>query len=360
MFSEADQRLYALDPASCLCWLCLSEPDPHCAAVAAMRQAAGLDEAASAARFQACLEQFRALALLDDRIHPSAPAPKVPAIAAPPTVTPASVETGVLHYSLPGLNVALTVPDDLAPLLTSMLSPLRTAGPRSPSVRIVIERDPDGLAIRYGRTTLQAGSAAGLATSLENLLVNLAVRQTPHLLALHAASVSRDGTGLMLAGPSGAGKSTLTVALLHGGWRYGTDELLLLTGERVIPIPIAPCIKDGSFAMVERWFPALADEPIHERYGRRVRYLPLSRPAASPDAIRSVVFPTWQPAAAPVLRPLSGLEGLTRLLSHCIHAPRGLDAAGVDAILEWHRPLSYHALAYADPLDAVRLIEAIG
>src|SRR5258705_12283229 len=51
------------------------------------------------------------------------------------------------------------------------------------------------------------------------------------LFALHSAAVvSPDAkTGVMIIGPSGSGKSTLTMQLAAAGWRYLSDDELLLS-----------------------------------------------------------------------------------------------------------------------------------
>ncbi len=47
---------------------------------------------------------------------------------------------------------------------------------------------------------------------------------TLHLVAVHAACVSLDGRGVLLAGNSGAGKSSLAYACARRGWVYTSDD----------------------------------------------------------------------------------------------------------------------------------------
>ncbi|MFH0351486.1 MAG: hypothetical protein ACHBMF_06110 [Chromatiales bacterium] len=70
--------------------------------------------------------------------------------------------------------------------------------------------------------------------------------QRPDLFFVHAAVVERHGKAVILAAPSGTGKSTLTLALLHAGFRYLSDELapLDLITLQVTPYPHALCLKD--------------------------------------------------------------------------------------------------------------------
>jgi hypothetical protein len=49
------------------------------------------------------------------------------------------------------------------------------------------------------------------------------------IYSLHAAGLSsRDGTGLLLVGASGSGKSTLAIGLIRKGWKYLSDDAVLL------------------------------------------------------------------------------------------------------------------------------------
>ena len=49
------------------------------------------------------------------------------------------------------------------------------------------------------------------------------------IYSLHAAGLaSRDGAGLLLVGASGSGKSTLAIGLIREGWKYLSDDAVLL------------------------------------------------------------------------------------------------------------------------------------
>ena len=49
------------------------------------------------------------------------------------------------------------------------------------------------------------------------------------IYSLHAAGLaSRDGAGLLLVGVSGSGKSTLAIGLIREGWKYLSDDAVLL------------------------------------------------------------------------------------------------------------------------------------
>ncbi|HEY4253065.1 MAG TPA: hypothetical protein VGM87_17780 [Roseomonas sp.] len=359
VFSARDQQLYALDQASGLCWLSLDAPDAEREAVTLLRQATGVDTATAAGWFQSCLAQFRGLGLLQGSERPAEDvAPPAPSAIPPGPSRPVPHPVSGFCCRLPGVDILVRVSAGLRDRLAGMLSATLVPGLARVDAVLDIVRTEAGFSARSDGVPLgEAAREAGLAVMVETILVNLAVHRTPHLAALHAALVARDGRGLLLSGESGAGKSTLVTALLSQGWDYGTDELVMLTADRLVPMPIAPCIKEGSQAEASRRFPALALEPAQDRYGRRVRYLPLRRPALAGATADCVVFPRWDAAATPGLTRLAPIEGLTRLLAQCIRVSGRMDAAGVDRLLAWHAGLRYVAITYAGSDQATALLE---
>jgi len=55
---------------------------------------------------------------------------------------------------------------------------------------------------------------------------------------LHGSGVERDGTSIFFVGPSGYGKTHMLVTLLTEGYRFITDDTILLSGRRVRPFHI--------------------------------------------------------------------------------------------------------------------------
>ncbi len=57
---------------------------------------------------------------------------------------------------------------------------------------------------------------------------------------LHAAGLAKEGKGLLLVGPSGSGKSSLALSLVHQGWHYLSDDMLMLrhTSSGVEALPL--------------------------------------------------------------------------------------------------------------------------
>ncbi|MCH7872986.1 MAG: hypothetical protein IID33_14925 [Planctomycetes bacterium] len=119
-------------------------------------------------------------------------------------------------------------------------------------------------------------------------------------LQLRAAGMVRDGVGVILAGGSGSGKSTLAAALLVRGWRYGSDDLILIdpaTGF-MHPFPKAICVRSGAFDIIERLALPMTGGRYHVKGVRgRVGYINPHDVApdrvAKPGPVRFVVFPNY-------------------------------------------------------------------
>jgi len=78
------------------------------------------------------------------------------------------------------------------------------------------------------------------------------------LFDLHAAVVvSPAGTGVVIVGGSGAGKSTLTLNLIASGWRYLTDDMVVLDAARA---PVAAQALRRLFALRRNEVAHLIDE----------------------------------------------------------------------------------------------------
>jgi hypothetical protein len=157
------------------------------------------------------------------------------------------------------------------------------------------------------------------------------------LYMVHAAGVSLDGKGLLIAGASGAGKTTLALALVRAGFGFlGDDTNFLRAGP------------DGLRALA---FPDEADiTPVTAGFFPEVRGL-LGEPASAsrrkqPLNARScyAVSPSWEcvpaalvfPRVAAVhqsaLAPLSKSAALLELVCNVVRTDAGLAQAHLDTL----------------------------
>lgn len=158
----------------------------------------------------------------------------------------------------------------------------------------------------------------------------------PAFYQIHAATVSYQGGGVILAGTPGAGKTTLAAGLLARGWSYMSDEFALIDPhtQMLEAYPKALCIKAGSFEPALRLGLPLDIRHILHKGGKGPVSLidPLAvRPDAisKPCPVRMIVFPQYQPDTKPDLIPMSRAQAVFELVQLSFNftkfRSRGLD-----------------------------------
>lgn len=177
----------------------------------------------------------------------------------------------------------------------------------------------------YVRIEPRRGAAALWTTDIEPAVMSELMSITVLELAayrgffgLHAGAVERDGTGYLLPGASGSGKSSLCLALTRAGFRYVTDDFVLLKADgralRCVPF-------FRTFNIDAAWvqhFPELSfvgDLPPLPR-GKRMFDPQQCYPGSHSDWARPavLVFPTIVARARSELRRLTTREAFCRLL----------------------------------------------
>jgi hypothetical protein len=129
--------------------------------------------------------------------------------------------------------------DEGADLLSDLLEPLEVPPGRvRPSNTFYLTRHEGGYRLyRDCRRLVSNGLVARLLIRLLAEANRTIVEDCPYF-AVHAAVVGRGNRVVAIPAHSGGGKSTLAAACLQAGWRYGSDEALILDDDgRVIPYP---------------------------------------------------------------------------------------------------------------------------
>jgi hypothetical protein len=162
--------------------------------------------------------------------------------------------------------------------------------------------------------------------------------------ALHGAGVvSPSGRGMLIVGPSGSGKSTLALALIAAGWRYLSDEAVLLSRQGTViqarPLRRSFYVDASDAAAYEglRLGPETPDAAgglrrevfIDERYANR------RIDAMTP---RLLLLPTIVDAACSEMATMDAVSALRHLLA--ASGPQLFDNAGMADHLDVLRSLS--------------------
>lgn len=112
------------------------------------------------------------------------------------------------------------------------------------------------------RAATAASSRAWVLTRPLLTLALMELARAQGLLPVHAACLSRDGAGVLVAGPSGSGKSTLAFALIDAGYAYVSDDLVFL---KVDGEGVTACGFPDELGLTEHagtLFPALRDSAV--------------------------------------------------------------------------------------------------
>jgi hypothetical protein len=166
--------------------------------------------------------------------------------------------------------------------------------------------------------------------------------------SLHAAGLSIDGRGLLLAGESGAGKSTLAVGLLRAGFEFLGDDTCFLTphmdGVRVCAFPDEVDLTEDTIGL----FAELSDTPLpgagHTSKRQLLPELVYAMRFADECTPRLILFPSVAHSDRSVLRPLDPTEALLRLAPNVLLTDAASSQAHLDMLAALVRQSECYAL----------------
>src|SRR6202030_328614 len=113
------------------------------------------------------------------------------------------------------------------------------------------------------------------------------------------SAVGRKGRCVLLPAFAGSGKTMLCAALVHSGFEFISDDLVLLEqGSGALfgaPFPFE--LNEGSWLVLRRMFPEIDTLPVHLRADRiEVKYLvPPIAPVGDAYPAGWIVFPRYSP-----------------------------------------------------------------
>ncbi len=175
------------------------------------------------------------------------------------------------------------------------------------------------------------------------------MRTRRDLFWIHAASVERNGTALVLAGPSGQGKSTLSTHLCNAGWRFMSDDITPMSMSANVVFPYLQLPR-------RRVYPGetINQNLLHtlEREEVAIDAMRTERKAAT---IAAIVFITFRGGAPAELRPVSRGDCAMLLLKSTSNF-FDLGADGVTRAAGVARHLPAFSLQYGSAQDAVAIL----
>lgn len=184
-----------------------------------------------------------------------------------------------------------------------------------------------------------------------------------NLLLVHAAVVEREGGAIALPGRPGAGKSTLTGALVARGWRFLSDEFLIIepaTGN-LLPFPRPLSLKEKSIDIVRARAPDATFSPMFEgTHKGNVAYMRVPDAsvdrALEPARLRWVVFPLYEAGSGLILEPKSKARAFLEMADNSFNYQlRG--ALGFEDLRRVFADVSCYDLTYDDMDGAIAALE---
>ena len=198
-----------------------------------------------------------------------------------------------------------------------------------------------------------------LANELRNVLFSAVLETNAgKVIALHAAVVEREGSGLLLAGTSGSGKTTLTLELVERGWTYHSDDLapIYVDSGMIASFPKPLHVKDLSRWELYRrrwnppqWVPA----PRHTFLVSPLAFEPATSSVVAP---RRLLFPRYDPRERPRLERFSFARAVAWGAPNLYSSP-DLGRGGMEVVMRLCNQVDAGEVVYGSAAEGADLIE---
>ncbi len=196
-----------------------------------------------------------------------------------------------------------------------------------------------------------------LAPTIKAHVTDRLIRSDRSVFALHAASLAKNGAGLLLCGEAGAGKSTFALQLVDAGFRYCGDDVVLIEDDgTACGIPFALTLKEGSWEGLSTLHGSW-DGVTHRRAdGAQVRYLRVSNAYNGNLSVSWIIFLNRVASGSPKLTALNQLDSMKRLIEGAFAADGRLSKTGFFALRGIISGARSFLLTYCEAVEARELL----
>lgn len=211
----------------------------------------------------------------------------------------------------------------------------------------------DEVVLRGGDCSICRCDLAALAPTIKAHITERLIRSDRWVFSLHAASVVKDGMGLLLCGQPGVGKSTLTLQLVDAGLRYAGDDVALVGADGAIcGVPFALTLKEGSWDLLARLHGDRYDATHCRSDGISVRYLPIPDTYNQSLSARWLIFLNRVESGPAELTTIDQLDSMRRLIDSAFAADGRLSRAGFFALKRIVTGARSLQLTYSEAVEA--------
>ena len=181
---------------------------------------------------------------------------------------------------------------------------------------------------------------------------------------IHAACVSKNGTGILLCGNSGAGKSTLAYACARAGWTYTSDDTCYLINDSESPRVIGHSHRLRFRPEAKALFPELENQNVTPRMEGKpsielgICELPDRRIRTAPEVnVHAIVYLNRHPLSVGRLATLPAGTATLRTRQELFSA--GEIREKHETILQILSDIPTYELHYCDLHDAIRKLDLL-
>ena len=174
-----------------------------------------------------------------------------------------------------------------------------------------------------------------LEAKLAEIFTSVYHKNENWLSSFHASSVSKNSKSILILGHSGSGKSTLTSLLCLNGFRFISDDLVLMNeNQEIYDNPMATSLKESSWKPIINHYPKLNNiEAVKiSKKGNRVKYLDfhgLQKNHNKHFEIKDLLWVNYNSNSKNLIRLIDEKESLKRLI------PETWIKNDIDSIKNW-------------------------
>jgi len=202
---------------------------------------------------------------------------------------------------------------------------------------------------------------ARLGTYLQEKMMTSVYQSQPYLIALHAASVERNGNVIIFPAVAESGKTTLTATLIKHGFKLFSDESTSLDHDGYVhPLPFCMNIKEGSWPVLEEKYPQLNTGDIHSRFDdQNIRFLPPENLHQGRQKASHIIFPKYIPGAETSIETIGAREALEKITEASYQVQDHMDEKKFELIIKNLITLPKYTLVYSNLDEAIACIDKV-